>query len=55
MSGVQARGPAGMIDGNIEKEFGIAGMHSIHEFDKLFQGRGLGVKFGKRRIDGDKT
>ena len=48
------RRPAGMIDRNINKNPGIAGVDSINQLHELLHRRGFDVKFGIRRIDVEK-
>ena len=52
---MQARGPSGVIDGNVDKDFGIALMDRVYQFDKLLHGCGVRIKFSQGRVNGGKT
>ena len=52
---MQSGGPAGMIDGYVDKNFGIALMNSVNQFDELFQRRGMRIKLRQSRVDGRKA
>ncbi len=49
--GVQIGRPAGMVDGDVEKEPRIAAVHGVHQFDELLGRCGLGIEDGQGRVD----
>ena len=51
MGFVKAGRPAGMVDGNIDKQARPPGVDGIHQFDELLQRGGLGVEFGQCRVN----
>ena len=55
MGFVKIRGPAGMVDGDVDKNPGIAQMNGIHQFDKLFQGSGVMIKFSQGGVNRGKA
>ncbi len=52
---MQPGGPSGVIDGNVDQDFGIALMNRVHQFDKLFQRGRMRIKFSQSRVNGGKT
>ena len=50
VGGVQAGGPPGMIDGDIDENLAPARVHGIHQFQKLLQRGGFGIEYRQRRI-----
>ena len=55
MGFVKICGPAGMIDGDIDKYPGIAPVHGVHQFDELLQGGSVMIKFGQGWINRGKA
>ena len=47
---VKTGGPAGVVDGDVDKYPGVALVNGIHQLDKLFQRGGMMIKFGQGRI-----
>ena len=52
---MEAGGPAGVVNGNINKNPGLAFMDGVYKFDELLQWRCPRVEFGQGRIDCGKT
>ena len=52
---METGGPAGVVDGNVNKNLGPAFMDGVHQFDELLQWGRPCVEFGQGRIDGGKT
>ncbi len=55
MSFMQTGGPAGVIDGNVDQDFGIALMDRVHQFDKLLQRRCVRIKFSQGGVNSGKA
>ena len=49
---LQPRTPAGVVDGQIQKEPGASQMHGIRQFAELFHRRAAFVEHHQRRING---